>query len=111
MARFKSTFQGRLFTSKFIKILAVCVASDSNVENKAFLYSQNGQRGLVFRCSELRMLPNPMHAWGQDSGPHQMMAYRCRSGNYVERFWHHARELGRWWRSAVKSLEAVKGIQ
>jgi hypothetical protein len=39
MAEFKSTFQGRLFTSKFKKILAVCVASDGNVENEAYLYT------------------------------------------------------------------------
>jgi hypothetical protein len=38
MAEFKSTFQGRLFTSNF-KILAVCVASDGNVENEAYIYN------------------------------------------------------------------------
>jgi hypothetical protein len=38
MAEIKSTFQGRLFTSKFKNFLAVCVASDGNVENEAYLY-------------------------------------------------------------------------
>jgi hypothetical protein len=39
MARFKATFQGCLFASKFKQFLAVCIASDSNVENEAYLYT------------------------------------------------------------------------
>jgi hypothetical protein len=39
---------------------------------------------------------------------HQRVAYRRRSGDYCQRLWHHARELWRWWLSAVKSLIVMK---
>jgi hypothetical protein len=53
------------------------------------------------------MLP-PMHPCGVSSADHQRAACRCGSADYVQRFWHHAVEIGRWWRSAVKSLICMK---
>jgi hypothetical protein len=38
-----------------------------NLEAPAKRRCQNGQRGLVFCCSQLRLLPK--HAFGQNSGP------------------------------------------
>jgi hypothetical protein len=82
----------------------------SDLEDSAKARRQNGQRVFrcshavaqqVFRCSQLPMLP--MHAWG-GSADHQRVAFRCRSADYVPQFWLHAIELGRRWRSAVKSL-------
>jgi hypothetical protein len=67
MANFKSSFQGRLFTLKFLKnsTLAVCIARDGNVENEAkldikfkgnhymFLFHLN----VVFTTNFLKMVP------------------------------------------------------
>jgi hypothetical protein len=52
----------------------------------------------------------PMHAWGQLSGRTIKVWHTAVDQlNYVQLFWHHAIELGRWWWSALnRKLKAVK---
>jgi hypothetical protein len=62
------------------------------LEDSAQTRRQNGQRGRVFRFSQLRMLP--MHALGQDSGGPSKGGNRCRSVEYVQRFGTTLQNLG-----------------
>jgi hypothetical protein len=52
MADFKSSFQGRLFTPKFLKnsTLAVCIARDGSVENEAYLDTYITYLRLILHC-------------------------------------------------------------
>jgi hypothetical protein len=48
MAGFNLSFKDVFSTSKFKQFLAVCVASDSNVENETYLYNKNVQLEKIY---------------------------------------------------------------
>jgi hypothetical protein len=50
-----------------------------------------------------------MHS-GFRPADHQTVTYRWRLADYAQQFWHHATQLGRWWRfkEAYFQKEAVK---